>query len=275
MKGSILITLYENLRHQAISSADFRQLLLAYLPREKNALLYSMALGYLGDCQRMAPADNRMVEALLWRLATNHAEPSFRLQAFRLYQSLASSPEAVQRLYGIWKERKAPAGCALSENDYIRLSYTLALHLPEEADRIVALQQNRITHPDRQKEYAFISPSVSPRKADRDSVFASLLIASNRRIEPWAASALSHLNHPLREKESVAYIRPALEILQEVQRTGDIFVPATWVRSLLSGHHSEAAKKEVEAFFQARPDFPPKLSNKIRQQADHLFVPVI
>ena len=159
----------------------------------------------------------------------------------------------------------------LSESDYIGLSYMLAMHLPEKADKIIATQLSRIQNPDRKKEYQFISPSVSPRKAERDSVFASLLIAGNRRVEPWASSALANLNHRLREQESVAYIRPALEAMPEVQRTGDIFFPTAWVRSLLSAHTSKEAREEVDAFFTAHPDFPLMLSNKIKQQASHLY----
>ena len=85
------------------------------------------------------------------------------------------------------------------------------------------------------------------------------------------SSALAHLNHRLREQESVAYIRPALEAMPEVQRTGDIFFPTAWVRSLLSAHTSKEARKEVDAFFTAHPDFPLMLSNKIKQQASHLY----
>jgi len=43
------------------------------------------------------------------------------------------------------------------------------------------------------------------------------------------------------------------------------------VRALLSGHTSPEAKKEVDDFFAAHPDYPVLLSNKIRQQADHLY----
>ena len=77
---------------------------------------------------------------------------------------------------------------------YISLSYKLAIHKPAQANQIVDSQLKRIKNPDRQKEYRFISPAVSPDKAVRDSVFQSLLIAENRRVEPWAASALSLLN---------------------------------------------------------------------------------
>lgn len=273
LKGSLLITLYENFRQQAIKAADLRKVLLPYLPGEKNALLFSMGLGYLGDCQRMNNAENRAVEQLLWKLVETHPDPSYRLQAFRQYRSLASSSDALQQLFKIWKEKKAPTGCSLSESDYTQLSFILALHFPEKADQIVTDQLARISHPDRQKEYIFLSPSVSPRKVDRDSVFASLKVAENRRVEPWASSSLAYLNHRLRGKESVAYIRPALELLQEVQRTGDIFFPTAWVRALLSGHSSEEARKEVEDFIRTHPDYPPMLMNKISQQSSHLFVP--
>ena len=271
LRGSLLITLYENLLNRTISSESYMEAMLDYLPGENNSLLFSVALGYIGNCQRLYPSDPKKLEQVLWRIVTTAEQPQRRLQAFRQYRSIARSPEAVGRLYALWKDGKAPAGCSLSENDYISLSYGLAIQMPDKADEIVATQQARITNPDRKRQYAFISPSVSPRKEVRDSVFASLLVAGNRRVEPWASAALSNLNCQLRQKEAVGYIRPALEVLQEVQRTGDIFFPRDWVRALLSGHTSPEAKKEVDDFFATHPDYPVLLSNKIRQQADHLY----
>lgn len=271
LRGSLLISLYENLRHKTISSQGFRDAILTYLPKETNSLLFSMALGYLNDCQRIFPADARPVEEALWNIVMTSPIPQHRLQAFRSYRSIAGTEEAVQRLYTLWKEQESPKDCALSESDYINLSYELAIHLPERADEIVATQLARISNPDRRNEYLFVAPSVSPLKEVRDSVFASLLVAENRRVEPWASSALANLNHRLREQESIAYIRPALEVMPEVQRTGDIFFPTSWVRALLSGHVSKEAREEVDAFFSAHPDFSSMLSNKIKQQASHLY----
>lgn len=271
LRGSILITLYENLRRKTISPDTYRLAMSRYLPGEKNTLLFSMALGNLGDCQRIFPADSRLLEAMLWKIVTENPNPQHRLQAFRHYRSIAESEEAIGRLYTLWQDQKAPKDCALSEHDYISLSYALAIHKPEKADEIVATQRARITNADRQKEYDFIAPSVSPRREDRDRVFASLLIAENRRVEPWASAALANLNHPSRERESISYIRPALEAMPEIQRTGDIFFPTAWVRALLSGHTSDQAREEVDAFFVAHPDFPGMLSNKIKQQASHLY----
>lgn len=271
VRGSLLITLYENLLNRTISSDGYLNSMLNYLPGEENPLLFSSALGYIGGCQRLYPGDIRKVEDTLWKIVTTSGNPQFRLQAFRSYVSFGESAEAIKRLYAIWKEQKPPVGCTLSENDYINLSYGLAIRLPEKADEITSTQQQRISNPDRKREYTFIAPSVSPQKEVRDSVFASLLKAENRRVEPWASAALANLNNRLRQQEAIAYIRPALEAMQEIQRTGDIFFPRDWTRSLLGGHTSIEARKEVDAFFANHPDYPVMLSNKIRQQADHLY----
>ena len=82
---------------------------------------------------------------------------------------------------------------------------------------------------------------------------------------------MRYLNHPLRQNEAVKYIRPALDILPEVQKTGDIFFPTAWLRALLSGHHSAAAKSEVDAFLKENPDMNYLLISKLKQQADHLY----
>ena len=91
------------------------------------------------------------------------------------------------------------------------------------------------------------------------------MLAENRRIEPWTATALSYLNHPARESYSIKYIRPALEALLDVQRTGDIFFPKNWVNALLSQHRSP------EAYRAAHPDYPVLLKNKILQAAYPLY----
>lgn len=108
---------------------------------------------------------------------------------------------------------------------------------------------------------------MDPDSSARDTLFYSLMLADNRRIEPWTASVLSYLNHPLREASSVRYIRPGLEILEEVQRTGDIFFPRNWAGALLGGHRSREAWQEVRTFLENRPDYPQLLRNKILQAA--------
>jgi len=271
LKASLLLTLYENLLNKTIKPALYRDELLQHISGETNPLLFSLALSQLSNCQRLFRLDAEKVENGLWSIVVSNSNPAFRLQAFRAYRAAAETPEAIDRLYKIWHDTAAPGGCSLAETDYISLSYILAIHRPDLADEIIAKQQARITNPDRAAEYRFISPSVSPSKVVRDSVFQSLLHAENRRIEPWASAALANLNHPVYEQVAIAYIRPALDILTEVQRTGDIFFPTNWLRALLSNHHSVEAREQVDRFFAANPDYSPMLKNKILQQSDHLY----
>lgn len=271
LKGSVLITLFENVINKSISSENYIKSMLSYIPKEKNKLLYTMALGYMSQAQTLFPVNSEIVEKALIGEITNQQDKSLRLQAFRKYVSLSGSKNANTYIYNVWKNQKAPRGCSLSENDYVNMAYELSVRMPDEYENIMKTQTARFSNADRLQEFEFISPAVSPLESVRDSAFNSLLKAENRRVEPWASSALRYLNHPLRQNEAVKYIRPALDILPEVQKTGDIFFPTAWLRALLSGHHSAAAKSEVDAFLKENPDMNYLLISKLKQQADHLY----
>ena len=66
-------------------------------------------------------------------------------------------------------------------------------------------------------------------------------------------------------------MRPALELLEEIQRTGDIFFPSGWLDATLGGHNSPSAAAIVRRFLDERPNYPPRLKAKILQSADDLF----
>lgn len=270
LRGALLINLYENLYAGNVNAENFRNNIIRYIQKEQNPLLFTLALGYLKNCQQWFLANSSNTEKALWELTQTHHTASFRLQSFRYYSSLASTPEAIGQLYNIWKKQQAPGNIQLSERDYMKLAYTLALYMPNECEAILGEQASRISQPDRKKEFAFISAAVSPSESKRDSVFAMLLEKENRSIEPWASEALSLLNHPIRGEKAVKYIRPALEEMVEIQQTGDIFFPRAWARALLNGHTSQRAAEEVRKFFNEHPNYPLMLGNKIKQQAGHL-----
>ena len=84
-------------------------------------------------------------------------------------------------------------------------------------------------------------------------------------------SGLNYLHHPLRAKQSEKYIQQSLEILQEIQMTGDIFFPGRWLSSTLKYYQSDKAVKIVRDFLDERPDYNKQLKMKILQEADDLF----
>jgi aminopeptidase N len=82
---------------------------------------------------------------------------------------------------------------------------------------------------------------------------------------------LRYLNHPLRADEARKHIRPALDLLPEIRRTGDIFFPKNWMDGVLSGHRTRDAAATVRAFLEERPDLPIRLRRIVLQSADPLF----
>ena len=57
-------------------------------------------------------------------------------------------------------------------------------------------------------------------------------------------------------QQAEAYIRPALESLEEIQRTGDIFFPRNWTDAALTWHQTRSAADVVRKFLADRQDYP-------------------
>jgi aminopeptidase N len=66
-------------------------------------------------------------------------------------------------------------------------------------------------------------------------------------------------------------VRPALDLLREIQQTGDILFPTRWMESTLSGHRSPEAAKTVRDFLASQPQYPQRLQWTILTAADELF----
>ena len=65
---------------------------------------------------------------------------------------------------------------------------------------------------------------------------------------------------------------PSLNLLQEIQRTGDIFFPKRWMDATLGGHRSPAAADVVRAFVDRLPaTYPDRLRRVILSAGDDLF----
>ena len=257
------MTLNENYLAGNIGDNTWMEALLRRLADEKDALSASALVGYMAE-PLLAPSVQGKYDTQLLALAASHELPAVRTRLLRTLAARAVEPVVVDSLYETWRRADSPL---LSPNDYTTLAYELAVRLPAQADSILATQRTRITNPDRLAQFDFISPSVSPSAAVRDSVFRSLAEVANRSVEPWVRTMLTYLNLPLRQADAVKYIRPALDLLPEIQRTGDIFFPITWCKSLLAGHRSAAARAEVDRYLADNPALLPLLRNKVLEAA--------
>lgn len=260
-RQSLLMTLYENYLHGRFDDEQWATRLVDWLKAERDVLTASTIINDLYEPLQLLPAQTAApIEEQLVAISRTHQLTSARTQLLRLLYSLGRSEATVRYLYSMWEKQEE---ALLSERDYMSMACELALRLPEQYHEIYEAQLNRITNNDRRQEFRYIFPSVSPSAVVRDSVFQSLSIAENRRIEPWTLKVLYNLNHPIRSCESVKYIQPALELLPDIQHTGDIFFPGDWCLQLLAGHRSPEALSEVETFLAGHKDYPQLLTNKI------------
>ena len=224
---------------------------------------------YLTPAQRAALAPD--IEVLLWRGTTAAGSRSLAAAWFGAYRNVALSAEAVAHLERIWREEEEVPGLPLAERDFTALAQGLAVRGVPGGAEILAAQRDRIDNPDRRTAFEFVMPALSTEQSRRDAFFDSLADSGNRARETWVLTALGFLHYPLRARESEAYIRPSLDLLEEIQRTGDIFFPLRWLDATLGGHQTASAAAIVEQYLAERPDLAPRLRAKVLQAADGLL----
>ncbi len=271
------LSLWEGVLSHRLDPDSFLETALSSLPLETEELTIQAVLGCVEESfwrfldteqqTRFAPR----LEDLCWTRMTTVASKTLKATYFNAYRDLASTSAAAQRLQEVWNRQLTPPDLVLSEEDDLRLAAALAIREPDQAEQILGVEMQRIKNPDRRARFLFLLPSLSSNQAVRDAFFESLRDLSNRRREAWALEGLSYLHHPLRAQESIKYIRPSLELLEEIQRTGDIFFPKRWLDATLGGHHSPEAAAIVNDYLADHPKLPARLRGKLLQSADTLY----
>jgi aminopeptidase N len=277
LRGTAWLSLWDAMLSGEVPPLTLVHLAQRSLESESDELNVQRILGYLRTAywrylsarerEELAPA----VEALLWRRASRTPRKTLKSAYFSAYRDVVLTSDGVQRLTGIWRMDETIAGLTFAERDYTAMALELAVRDVDGTEDILREQLDRITNPDRQARLAFVLPAVSPDAIVRDGFFESLSDPKNREHEPWVLQGLRYLHHPLRAERAERYIRPSLDLLEEIQRTGDIFFPKGWLDATLGGHNSARAAAIVRTFLDDQPDLPARLKGKLLQSADPLF----
>ncbi|KPJ93146.1 MAG: hypothetical protein AMS18_05950 [Gemmatimonas sp. SG8_17] len=276
-RAAAWVTIWDALLEAEVAPRRFLELARAGLRLEPEELVVQRILGYaestywrfLGEEERATLAPH--LETLLWDLVERAASSSLKATYFRTFSSIALTDSGTQRLLELWRGTREIPGLPLSENDYTTLAQELALRDIGDAEQVLTDQAQRIENRDRKARFEFVLPALSTNPAVREAFFESLKDPANREHEPWVLAGVSFLHHPLRARAAEQFIRPSLEMLEEIQLTGDIFFPQRWLDATLSGHSSPAAAEIVRDFLASRRRYPPRLRQKILQSADLLF----
>ena len=277
-RGAAAITLWESMLDARVPPAVLASLLLRSVAVERDEQNLQRMLGYLERAYwkfmdaRARAAFSPRVEQVLRHGLTAASTPSLKSAWFSTLRDTALTPPTVQFLERVWRKTEPVPGLALAEPDYIQLAQALAVRGIKSSDEILAEQLARTQNPDRKAQMEFVRPALSSDEKRRDAFFDTLKDVKNRRRETWVLEALGYLHHPLRAAASEKYIRPSLELVREIQRTGDIFFPKRWTDATLSGHANRGAAQTVRTFVGALPkDYPPRLRLVILSSADDLF----
>lgn len=274
-KGALLINLYELLLEGTrVTPIDHVAWLMQVIGLEEDQLLLSLAIDEIERIfWTLLSAESRAtlgarLENLYWQSLQTQTEASRRKMFFEAFVGVALTENALRKIYAVWDTSLEVEDLSLSENDYIDLAQSLAIRLPDRASDILAVQIENTSNPDNKRRLHFIAPSLSSNQIERDRFVASLADESMREIESWALDALANIHHPLRVEASEKYILPSLELLVEIQATGDIFFPKRWLDVTLRNYSSATAVHTIETFLNERPAYNRQLNMKILQSAD-------
>ncbi len=247
------------------------------LPRETDEQNTQRIVSYLVRAfWHEIPASERTaraaaMEALLQRGLQQAPTASRKSVWFSAFRDVVLTRDGLAWLERVWRRDEKVEGLTFAETDEIEMAQNLAVREVPGWEQILAAQRDRTQNPDRKARFEFVMPALSADPTVRDRAFERFRDPASRSHEPWVLDSLRYLNHPLREAQARYFVRPALELLTEIQRTGDIFFPKRWMDVTLGGHRSAEAAATVRQFLAAHPELPQRLRWVVLNAADELY----
>ncbi len=240
-RGAAWVALWECHLDAKVPSSHILELALKALPRETDDLSLDFLLGRLQDVfwRHLAPDERTLwaarLEAALQQHLARVASASQKRACFQALRDLTMTPDGLARLERLWRRQTQVEGLTLSDRDLRRVAQILALHEVAGWKGILAEELGRIPEPDEKARFAYLMPALDADPAARRAWFESLRQLPNRSREAWVQEGMRFLHHPLRAAVSRPLVKPGLEMLEEIRRTGDIFFPQGWTRAILGG----------------------------------------
>lgn len=276
-RASAYSNLYENMLIGNVSADETFNCFFKGIQFEENELVLRIVSNNLSSIywrfltqKQQDRVQNLLSYTLYSRLQTN-LSANIKKTLFGLFSSTAYSASAKAKLYQIWNKEIVIPGLKLNEDDFTNIAMNLAIFKHEKADEILEKTRTTITNPDKQKRFEFLLPSLSKDELVRNAFMESLKEDKNREKESWVSVGLSNIHHPLRQESAQKYIRFSLDLIDEIQRTGDIFFPKDWLDNIVGKYSSKFAFDEVQRFLKENPNFSPILKRKLFQAADLLY----
>lgn len=274
LRGRLCINLYENLLDENIHPEAFIHYLVKMIQRDEEPLLIGLYSRYLTTAywQLLPRANSNLLEApiseALWTRMTNASNSATKKTLFRAWQNITCSDEALNYMAALCTGQQTIEGINISEQDKISLVCELGVKGWPEMDSLINQVSESLKDDNKKQLLSFIAPALSNDATVRDEFFLSLSQLENRQKEGWVGTALRQLHHPLQQSTSIQYLPKTLEMLEEIQMTGDIFFPIGWLNSSFGSYSTDKAYHIADDFLHNHPDYPDHLKLKVLQSID-------
>lgn len=276
-RGSSYLNLFENTLSKRVEVADALTVLIAGLTEEQNELILQNITSNVNELfwsylslNDQGKYQSEIEKVLLQRLLEDD-EANIKKTLFNLFQGIAYSDSGKSLLYQIWSNELKIKNLNLNEDDFTRLAMQLALYQHKQAIEILDLAKNTLTNPDKIKRFKFLLPALSNDLNERATFFESFQERKNREKENWVLTASYYIHHPLRQKTSIEQLRMSLDLLSEIQETGDIFFPKAWLDNTIGMYASRDAFDVLETFNTENENLNNQLKMKLLQASDNLY----
>ncbi len=276
-RGIIYSALYEAVMNKKLTAMDFIKASDTFILEENEIQNIQLLLDnfrsvywhFLSQTERLSIIES--LESRLIEKISKSLSQSKKRNYYNAFISIYQSRKQHDALFKVWKFETDFYGLQLNSDNYTSLAMEMAMRNYPPESGVLHIQIDRIENLDKKEKLRFLMPTMSKDTVVRDQFFASLASPENRTHEPWVNTAMKCLNHPLRSQHATKYILPALDMLEEIQETGDIFFPHNWLSSLFFGHQSPEAASVVNDFLNQNPNYNPALRLKILQTSDLLI----
>ncbi|WP_245949367.1 M1 family metallopeptidase [Lutibacter citreus] len=271
------LNIYENMLNGTIDNTIVFENLKKGIEEESNELILRMITGQISYLywnsftkEQRGIYQSDLENKIYTRLQQTESK-NIKKNLFNTYKSIVNSKVGITNLYKIWNKEKTIENLIFNKDDYTKLAQQLALFGHPKAKEILAISKSELTNPDKIKRFEFLVPALDSDPTIRTNYFKSFKDLQNREKESWVQIACSFIHHPLHQNEGIKTVGMSLELLEEIQETGDIFFPIGWLSSTIGRYTSKDAYIIVENYITSHPDIDKNLMRKLLQVTDQLY----
>ncbi len=274
-RAQFYINMFENFLNANIDERIFAGFLFSALESEDHQPLINYLLSISGTwalrfpAYEQSPDLQQQLDDLLWKKITE-APTEIAETYLESWMTLTRQPASYEKMVNLYEGTINIPNLSISDDNLTQLALEAVVRFPERSN-LIDQELKRIDNPDRLRRLKFLIPAASSDPLERDKFFEQLKRAENRRPEPWVLDALYYLHHPAHPQQGIKYVEESLNLLEEIQKTGDIFFPLNWLAATFQQYHDVEIVAMTEKYLQNYPQLPENLKRKVLQAADINF----